>query len=93
MEAGESVSYKIARGPAYTEEGPTVLNWFWDGEDILLCMDFHEAYDGWVRLPEYMKNMRVETVDDGGLKVAGIVTEKGLKVSAQGYGYTVMRLK
>ena len=92
MNNGDIVQYMTVRGPMKTSANQTVIAWWWEGDTIILCLDFHQSFTGPVKLPAYMVGKKVTVVDDGGLEVDNFVGSLGLNVSSNNYSYAVMKL-
>jgi len=94
--AGTVLDMVAFRAPInYTlNESPTNASWYFVGDDCYLMVDFHETFDGWLNLPDYLIGMKIAVVESDGITInSGFVSPDGIALSVPGtYGTLVARL-
>ena len=94
MNAGDVLSWGYGRGPFKYSSDQTVLCWFDYNNGYILSMDWHNDYSGLVELPYYMAGKSIEILEksDSVTVTDSIITNVGVQVSCNDYGYVVMYL-
>ena len=94
MQPGDVLSWGYGRGPYKYTSDQTVLCWFDFNQGYIVSMDWHNGHDGLVQLPSYMagKSVTILEKSDSVSVHDTIVTNVGVSVTCENYGYVVMYL-
>ena len=95
MQAGDCISWAYGRGPYKYTDNQTVLTYFDLENGYMVSMDWHNNFNGYVNLPDYMCGLKCNIYDktDSVNLLTEYVDLNGIKINCVSYGYLVLIIK